>query len=359
MSPVPRTRGARPDNDHPASGGRNVLRDYWHPVSWAADLAQQPISTQLLGERVVLWRDAGGHPVAAADQCPHRGTALSLGTVDARGCIVCPYHGWTFDPAGSCTHIPQLPDDATIPPRARVALYSCEERYGLIWVCLGEPADDLPDFAEWWDPSYRHVPCPAYTWRTSPERMIENFTDFGHLGFLHDGLLGTKDDLVVPPHRVEQVGNELHYSLTMQVPNTNEEYAVTDLRGSMGTQTNLYVLTLPYTIYLQCNYIEQSTHRTLFFAVQPRGDGECTGYCYQSRDYDLDAEDAPFAQFQDVLAKQDRPIVESQLPAEVPLEATGELHLPFDRVAVAYRRAMRRLLDPTPTPSVPSPLVRA
>ena len=37
--------------------------------------------------------------------------------------------------------------------------------------------------------------------------MVENFTDFGHLGYLHDGLLGTNDDLVVPAHRVEHDGH--------------------------------------------------------------------------------------------------------------------------------------------------------
>jgi len=325
------------------------MRDYWHPVSWAFELGDAPLPTMLLGERLVVWRDLSGRPVAGADRCPHRGTALSLGEIDGRGCIVCPYHGWTFDPSGSCTQVPQQTADAPVPSRARLTLYSCEERFGIVWVCLGEPVADIPEFPEWWDNSYRHVPCEAYTWRTSPERMVENFTDFGHLGYLHDGLLGTKDDLVVPAHRVEQIGNELHYKISMQVPNTNDEFAVTDLSSERGTQTNTYVLTMPYTIHLQCTYEEAGTHRTLFFVAQPRGDGTCTGYCYQSRDYDLGAEDRPYAVFQEVLAEQDRPIVESQIPAEVPLEANGELHLPFDRVAVAYRRALRRLLDGTST----------
>ncbi|HVC24797.1 MAG TPA: Rieske 2Fe-2S domain-containing protein, partial [Acidimicrobiales bacterium] len=60
----------------------DALRSYWHPVAWAFELGGEPLSTTLLGERVVVWRDAGGHPVAAADRCPHRGTALSLGHVD-------------------------------------------------------------------------------------------------------------------------------------------------------------------------------------------------------------------------------------------------------------------------------------
>ena len=317
---------------------------YWHPVGWSASFGAGPAEVALLGARVVVWRD-GGRAVAAIDRCPHRGTALSLGEVDEGGCIVCPYHGWRFDATGGCLSVPQLAPGSAVPARARLSMLNCAERHGLVWICLDdEPAGPVPDFPEYGDPGYRHVPCPAYRWRTSPERMVENFTDFGHLGYLHDGLLGTRDDLVVPEHRVKQEGGALHYSLTMQVPNTNKDFVVTDLATDSGTQTNRYVLTLPYTIHLQCTYEAKGTHRTLFFSVQPHGDGSCTGYCYQSRDFDLAGNDEDYARFQEVLAEQDRPVVESQLPAELPLAPSAELHMPFDRVAVAYRRAMAALL---------------
>jgi phenylpropionate dioxygenase-like ring-hydroxylating dioxygenase large terminal subunit len=320
----------------------DALRHHWHPVGWGHELGVGPTSTMLLGERVVLWRTSDGVRHASRDRCPHRGTALSLGTVED-DCLVCPYHGWRFDADGACVAMPQLPPGAAIPSRAAVPQLRCEERYGLVWVALDEPVADIPAFPEWDDPSYRHVPCPAYRWAASAPRMVENFTDFGHLGWLHDGYLGTKDDLVVPPHTVTDNGPELHYAVTMTVPNTNDEFAVTDLPGEQGLQTNTYVLSLPHTIWLQCTYHDSGTHRTLFFAAQPRSATESTGYCYQSRDFDLEGDDRPYADFQDLLAEQDRIIIESQEPVELPLGPTDELHLPFDRVAVAYRRALRRL----------------
>jgi phenylpropionate dioxygenase-like ring-hydroxylating dioxygenase large terminal subunit len=319
---------------------------YWYPVSWAAEVRAAPLPVTLLGTSLVLWRD-GSTVLASRDRCPHRGTALSLGEVDDEGCLVCPYHGWHYDRSGACVQIPQLAAGVPIPPRARLAMVRCEERHGLVWICLDEPVEPIPDFPEYGDTHYRHVPCPTYRWTTSPGRMVENFTDFGHLGYLHDGLLGTRDDLVVPGHKVDQVGGALHYTLSMQVPNTNEQFTVTDVRGERGLQTNRYVLTLPYTIHLACTYEDTGSHRTLFFSVQPHGDGTCTGYCYQSRDFDLEGDDDDYAKFQELLAQQDQPIVESQLPAELPLGPTDELQLPFDRVAIAYRRALAGLARKT------------
>jgi phenylpropionate dioxygenase-like ring-hydroxylating dioxygenase large terminal subunit len=341
-SPVDQQASAGSAAGEAAHSASEPLRRYWHPVGWASDLGSEPTGTVLLDERVVLWRTGDGSVHAAEDRCLHRGTALSLGSVDG-DCLVCPYHGWRFGTDGACVAIPQFAADATIPARARIISFRCRERYGLLWVALEDPVADIPDFPEWGDPAYRHVECPPYTWSSSAPRMVENFTDFGHLGWLHDGYLGTKDDLVVPPHTVTDAGGELHYSLTMSVPNTNGEFAVTDLSGDRGTQTNTYVLTLPHVIWLQCTYHDSGSHRTLFFAAQPRTATESTGYCYQSRDFDLGGADQPYADFQDLLAEQDRAIIESQDPRELPLLLTEELHLPFDRVAIAYRRALRRL----------------
>ena len=252
---------------------------------------------------------------------------------------------------------PVPPSPSSRPPHAfpngRGSRCTTAQRYGLVWVCLDEPEAEIPAFPEWEDAAYRHVACAPYTWQCGAGRMVENFTDFGHLGYLHDGLLGNSDDLVVPSHHVTTEGHELRYELTMAVPNTNDAFAVTDVVGARGLQTNTYVLSLPYTIHLECRYLDTGTNRTLFFAAQPRSATESTGYCYQSRDFDLDADPEPFADFQFVLAEQDRPIVESQLPKEVPLDLHEELQLPFDKVAIAYRRGMRALLADPVSPNGP------
>jgi len=56
-----------------------ALRECWHPVSFAAELADRPVHADLLGQPLVLWRGRDGRPRANSDLCVHRGTALSLG----------------------------------------------------------------------------------------------------------------------------------------------------------------------------------------------------------------------------------------------------------------------------------------
>lgn len=58
-----------------------ALRQFWHPVAWAEDVADRPVAARLLDEPIVLVR-LDGEVRAFKDLCVHRGTALSLGWVE-------------------------------------------------------------------------------------------------------------------------------------------------------------------------------------------------------------------------------------------------------------------------------------
>jgi phenylpropionate dioxygenase-like ring-hydroxylating dioxygenase large terminal subunit len=47
--------------------------------------------------------------------------------------------------------------------------------------------------------------------------------------------------------------------------------------------------------------------------------------------------------FQDRVTEQDRLIVESQRPELLPLDLQAELHLRSDRMAIAYRKWLRKI----------------
>jgi phenylpropionate dioxygenase-like ring-hydroxylating dioxygenase large terminal subunit len=77
-----------------------------------------------------------------------------------------------------------------------------------------------------------------------------------------------------------------------------------------------------------------------FFASQPVAPDRCVGYCLVARNYNLDQPDTVIQEFERVIFGQDQRVVESQRPERVPFDLAAELHLTFDKVAVAYRRAM-------------------
>jgi hypothetical protein len=74
-----------------------------------------------------------------------------------------------------------------------------------------------------------------------------------------------------------------------------------------------------------------------------------------ARNYDRDQPPSVLQDFEDTIFNQDKRVVESQRPEQVPFDLADELHLKFDAVAVSYRRAMRaeglatsRVTDPEP-----------
>ena len=79
-----------------------------------------------------------------------------------------------------------------------------------------------------------------------------------------------------------------------------------------------------------------------FFTSQPISKNSCRGFCIIGRNYNLDEPDTILQEFEQVIFDQDKRIVESQRPIQVPFDLSEELHLKFDTVAINYRRAMKK-----------------
>ncbi|HEY2315967.1 MAG TPA: aromatic ring-hydroxylating dioxygenase subunit alpha [Streptosporangiaceae bacterium] len=317
-----------------------ALRACWHPVAFAAGLHDQPAHADLLGEPLVLWRGRDGSPRAMSDVCIHRGTALSLGRVSGDE-IVCPYHAWRYGPDGRCTAIPQLEDPSRVPAKARVAAFRAQERYGLIWVALAQPRWPLPEVPELEDVTWAVVSAGPYRWQCDAARQVENFTDFGHFPWVHPGLLGDPERPVVPRHEVRTDDHVLHYTIVRpEAPNSEDFPVFGNDQAGPPERRSRYELHLPYTIALRLGWGGERG-MVYFFASQPVAADRCAGYVVIGRNYNLDQSDQVIQDFEDTIFGQDQVVVESQRPDQVPFDLAAELHLKFDAVAVAYRKAMR------------------
>ncbi len=123
-----------------------ILRDVWYMAIPGSRIKPGTmIGKLLLGQSILLGRDAQGEPFVLRDICPHRGIPLSHGAFDGHE-IECCYHGWRFTCGGSCSHIPSLlPTQKFDHSRVGVYRFPCREVQGNIWVFM--PADErtLPD----------------------------------------------------------------------------------------------------------------------------------------------------------------------------------------------------------------------
>ena len=78
------------------------LINHWYILALENEVPNdRPIKRFLYDTPYVLFRDRNGKVAVLLDKCPHRGTQLSLGTLE-QGEIRCPYHGWKFNSEGHC-----------------------------------------------------------------------------------------------------------------------------------------------------------------------------------------------------------------------------------------------------------------
>ena len=126
--------------------GAAPLREAWYYAVAGRRLKPGAMLPKvLLGEPVLIGRDAAGMPFALRDLCPHRGMPLTAGSFDGRE-VECCYHGWRFDTDGQCTAIPALvPGHTFAPSRVHVRRYPAREVQGNIWIYFGGDPAGAPE----------------------------------------------------------------------------------------------------------------------------------------------------------------------------------------------------------------------
>jgi nitrite reductase/ring-hydroxylating ferredoxin subunit len=101
----------------------------WERIIRLADLPDRTAVRAVRNDHGLCLSLADGAPVAVADVCAHRNTALSGGLV-RDGILTCPGHFWRYDlRTGQCINRPD-----------RVASYQCRVADGWVDVLVPDPA---------------------------------------------------------------------------------------------------------------------------------------------------------------------------------------------------------------------------
>jgi phenylpropionate dioxygenase-like ring-hydroxylating dioxygenase large terminal subunit len=220
-------------------------KNHWYVAAWVSELGDAPLGRRLLGEPVVLYRQKGGAVAALIDRCPHRLVPLSMGVLVERG-IRCGYHGLEFDGSGRCVH---APSQETIPPTAHIRSFPVAERYGLVWIWMGDPqlADphrlpviDNHGAAGWEliDGGYQHHPSNYLN-------IVENLMDPAHTTFVHRMTIGNPAAASEPVKMERRDDHILAYKWLLNSQPSPMDNQIMDYQGQSVDRGQFFYFHLP------------------------------------------------------------------------------------------------------------------
>jgi phenylpropionate dioxygenase-like ring-hydroxylating dioxygenase large terminal subunit len=315
-----------------------MSKNMWYAVEFSNAISTSPKLLKLLARELVLYRTADGQIQAMANACTHRGAALALGSID-RDCIVCPYHGWHYQPDGTCIKIPSQSPTIAIPKATKMLTYPVQEKYGWIWLYLSnDTPSELPDLPNFPQPDLGKLRAiqGEFNWNANYERVLENGLDFAHAPFVHAGAFGNPDLPQIPALAIDNHpgGASATVYLAATPPKGLWKLLAKGERKPIKTRTGFCLPNLTFLeVYLPFGQL------TIWTAHVPIDLQTTVSKWINFRNFftgkwaDRDAYNRTIKIFE-----QDQPIVESQFPQIMPLDFTTELSVAADNLQLAYRK---------------------
>jgi phthalate 4,5-dioxygenase len=163
----------------------NLLRRYWVPVLMSQEIAEPDgpqMRVQILGEKLLAFRDTDGEVGLIDEFCSHRGVSLYFGRNEENG-IRCAYHGLKFTRSGECVDVPSAPD---LCKKMGIKAYPCLERAGVVWAYMG-PRDSMPAApeVEWCTLPASHVFVSKRLQECNYLQAMEGGIDTTHVSYVH------------------------------------------------------------------------------------------------------------------------------------------------------------------------------
>jgi len=162
-----------------------LLRRYWVPALMSSEIAEADgpqVRVQLLGEKLLAFRNTDGKACLISEFCSHRGVSLYFGRNEENG-IRCAYHGVKFDGDGKCVDVPSSPQSCA---RMHIKAYPCIERGGIVWTYMG-PEDKQPALpeVEWCTLPAERVFVSKRLQYSNWLQAMEGGIDTAHVSYVH------------------------------------------------------------------------------------------------------------------------------------------------------------------------------
>jgi phenylpropionate dioxygenase-like ring-hydroxylating dioxygenase large terminal subunit len=323
---------------------QKVLRDFWYATVLTDALADGPKAFRLLGQDIVLFLDKDGLPAALEDRCCHRTAKLSKGWIN-NGNIVCGYHGWEYNRDGKLVMIPQFPFEQPV-PEARAKAFHAKERYGYVWVCLGEPISDIPDLPYEADPGYRRIQQFYDRWNCSALRLMENSFDNAHFSFVHKGTFGNMHKPHPGRYSIEETPTGFYAEAMTHANNPPAGHRVS---GCTEPEIDRFLRStwyLPFGRRFDMEYPSGIRHILISYATPIDDDRiQVVQFLYRN-DREEDCPAQLLVDWDGKIVAEDQEVLESTDP-DVTLDISRkvEMHMPSDRPSLIIRRRLMELLQ--------------
>ncbi|MEO1060882.1 MAG: Rieske 2Fe-2S domain-containing protein [Actinomycetota bacterium] len=323
------------------------LERSWFPVALSDEVTDAPTSVWLLGEPWVVAR-LDDELFAARDRCPHRLAPLSLGSV-VEGTLQCRYHGWRYGTDGACVRIPSAPVDAAIPPRARASTaFGVADHLGMVWIAPSEPVLGLPEIPEWCDPTFDRIPTVPRRTTASAAQLMDNFVDATHFATVHTATFGVPDRTELEHTPVTTEGWTASTRYTTWYLNHDDPLVATGEHELAQPHVVEKTALPPFAVFMRLAFPLTDQIISILYAMQPESLDSTRIYKLMARnDFGGDPElIADMLEFEDRVLDEDLEVLEAYRSKAVHLDPTVEVHCRADRLSLAYRRQLRRLVDP-------------
>jgi|TARA_B110000037_G_scaffold164531_1_gene186047 vanillate O-demethylase monooxygenase subunit len=187
------------------------LDNCWYAAAWEHEIAQADfkLGRTICEKPIIFFRTESGRYIALDNRCCHRAAPLTLGRIEAE-CIRCMYHGMLYNEHGQ---VIQIPGQEQVPENFKVHSYPVQEKGGMLWVWMGDPAladpNDILDFPPLSDPdNWRGFAEPSYLhYDANWLLIVDNLSDFSHVAFVHTNTLGGSEEYAYTsvPEEIERL----------------------------------------------------------------------------------------------------------------------------------------------------------
>jgi phenylpropionate dioxygenase-like ring-hydroxylating dioxygenase large terminal subunit len=251
---------------HSVFNNPDVIVEGWYWACRSHELkAGKTRALNFLGKELVLFRGEDFNVRAMDAYCPHMGAHLAEGRVEQNS-LRCLFHYWKFSSEGKCVEIPCQNQHDLVP---KIQTWPVQEKYGLIWIWLGQEARHPVPFV----PDIGPGECDSilgnsFVKNCHPNVVMINAIDAQHFNSVHN----IPVELYLKPEAV----NESRIDFKNQTPMPKTKWW-TRFLGQFYKGPLTYDMSYWYGSTGSVTVGPDFLHFHIIFALRPTADGKTEG----------------------------------------------------------------------------------